>query len=96
MPTVYEAAGASAGILKLAQAWHARMIADEVVSHAFSHGYHPDSLAAYSGQLGEESPVVRTHSGHGPTRRWTTGRSSASTRRSRTIPPWSLETGLVV
>ena len=35
---------------RLAAAWHARVLADEVVSHAFSHGYHHEHttrLAAY-------------------------------------------------
>ena len=41
MPSVYEAAGRSAGLLRLARAWHERVMADEVVSHAFSHGFHP-------------------------------------------------------
>lgn len=80
MQSVYEAAGGSAGILKLAHAWHARVLADEVVNHAFSHGYHPqhtERLAAYwiealggpadySEHLGDETSVVRVHSGHGP------------------------------
>jgi len=50
MRTVYEAAGADDGLLRLAEAWHARVMADEVVSHAFSHGFHPEHsqrLAAY-------------------------------------------------
>jgi hypothetical protein len=34
--TVYEAAGAYEGLLRVARAWHARVMADEVVSHAFS------------------------------------------------------------
>jgi hemoglobin len=55
-------------------------MADEVVSHAFSHGYHPahsERLAAYwaealggpatfSAAYGDETSVVRLHSGHGP------------------------------
>jgi hemoglobin len=78
--TVYEAAGGTVGLLALAAAWHARVMADEVVSHAFSHGYHPlhtERLAAYwaealggppaySGTYGDESSVVRLHSGNGP------------------------------
>ncbi len=66
-------------MLALAAAWHERVLADEVVSHAFSHGYHPDHtarLAAYWGEalggpadysasLGDESSVVRAHSGNG-------------------------------
>jgi hemoglobin len=80
MQTVYEAAGGSDAILRLAHAWHMRVLEDEVVSHAFSHGYHPqhtERLAAYwaealggptrySGQFGDETSVVRIHSGNGP------------------------------
>jgi hypothetical protein len=39
--TIYEAAGGRQAFLNLARAWHARCLADPVVSHAFSHGYHP-------------------------------------------------------
>ncbi len=77
--TVYTAAGGAEGMVRLAHAWHARVLADEVVSHAFSHGYHPDHtqrLAAYwgealggpgtySAEYGDESSVVRMHSGNG-------------------------------
>lgn len=77
--SIYEAAGAMPGMIALAHAWHERCLADPVVSHAFSHGFHPDHtqrLAAYwaealggprtySGVLGEESEVVRMHSGNG-------------------------------
>ena len=42
MRTVFEAAGGTDGLLRLSGAWHARVMADEVVSHAFSHGFHPD------------------------------------------------------
>jgi hemoglobin len=80
MQTVYEAAGGADGLLSLAAAWHARVMADEVVSHAFSHGYHPqhtERLAAYwaealggptrySDAYGDETSVVRIHSGNGP------------------------------
>ena len=34
--TVYEAAGGEDGLLRLADAWHARVLADEIVSHAFN------------------------------------------------------------
>ena len=78
--SVYEAAGGEEAVLALAHAWHARVSADEVVSHTFSHGYHPqhtERLAAYwmealggparySELLGDETSVVRVHSGHGP------------------------------
>jgi len=77
--TVYEAAGGLDGLLRLAHAWHARVLEDEVVSHAFRHGYHPqhtERLAAYwaealggpttySNQFGDETSVVRIHSGNG-------------------------------
>lgn len=79
MQTVYEAAGGADGMLRLAGAWHARVMADELVGHAFSHGFHPDHtqrLAAYWGEAlggpstysdryGDESAVVRIHSGNG-------------------------------
>jgi hemoglobin len=79
MRTVYEAAGGADGLLRLAHAWHARVMADEIVSHAFSHGYHPEHskrLAAYwaealggpvtySARYGDETSVVRIHSGNG-------------------------------
>jgi hemoglobin len=80
MQTVYEAAGGRDGLLRLASAWHTRVLEDAVVSHAFSHGYHPqhtERLAAYwaealggpatySEQYGDETSVVRIHSGNGP------------------------------
>src|SRR6266542_715656 len=53
MQTVCEATGGADGLVFLASAWHARVMADEVVSHAFSHGYRPDHterLAAYWGE----------------------------------------------
>jgi hemoglobin len=80
MQTVYEAAGGADGVLRLAGAWHARVMADDVVSHAFSHGYHPEHTerlaaywaealggpARYSEAYGDETSVVRMHSGNGP------------------------------
>jgi hemoglobin len=80
MQSVYEAAGGSEGLLRLAEAWHHRVMADEIVSHAFSHGFHPqhsERLAAYwaealggpatySDAYGDQSSVVRMHSGNGP------------------------------
>jgi hemoglobin len=78
--SVYEAAGGEAGLLRLARAWHARVLADEIVRHAFEHGFHPEHdtrLAAYWGEAlggpptyseryGDETSVVRMHSGNGP------------------------------
>jgi hemoglobin len=80
MDSVYAAAGGDKGLLRLAAAWHVRVMADEVVSHAFSHGFHPhhsERLAAYwaealggpstySDAYGDECEVVRMHSGNGP------------------------------
>jgi hemoglobin len=77
--SVYDAAGGEAGLRRLAYAWHARVLADEVVSHAFSHGYHPEHTErlaaywaealggphAYSQAMGDETSVVRMHSGKG-------------------------------
>ncbi len=79
MQTVYEATGGKDGLLRLADAWHSRVMADEVVSHAFSHGFsphHTERLAAYwaealggpttfSDAYGDETSVVRIHSGNG-------------------------------
>jgi hemoglobin len=65
---VYEAAGGSAGLLRLAEAWHFRVMADEIVCHAFSHGFHPqhsERLAAYWAEaLGD--PATRTPSSSRP------------------------------
>jgi hemoglobin len=77
--SIFEAAGGMDGMRRLAEAWHARVMADEVVSHAFSHGFHPhhtERLAAYwaealggppaySDAHGDETSVVRMHSGNG-------------------------------
>ena len=80
MPTVYEAAGGYEGLVRLATAWHRRVMDDEVVSHAFSHGFKPDHLerlaaywsealggpASYTDVYGGETDVVTMHSGNGP------------------------------
>ena len=79
MQTLFEAAGGNDGLCRLAAAWHKRVMADEVVSHAFSHGFRPDHVErlaaywaealggppAYSASYGDETTVVRTHSGNG-------------------------------
>src|SRR5215469_14392093 len=44
MRTVFEAAGGIDGLQRLAAAWHSRVMADEEVAHAFSHGFHPDHV----------------------------------------------------
>ena len=79
MQTVFEAAGGIAGLRRLADAWHRRVMADDVVAHAFSHGFHPDHVerlaaywaealggpATYSDSYGDETTVVKMHSGNG-------------------------------
>src|SRR5580692_11156733 len=79
MQTVFEAAGGNDGLRRLAGAWHRRVMADDVVGHAFSHGFHPqhvERLAAYwaealggpstySNSYGDETAVVKMHSGNG-------------------------------
>ena len=79
MQTVFEKAGGMDGLRRLAEAWHKRVMADEVVGHAFSHGFHPQHVerlaaywaeavggpTAYSGSYGDETTVVKMHSGNG-------------------------------
>ncbi len=79
MQTVFETAGGNDGLRRLAGAWHRRVIADDMVGHAFSHGFHPqhvERLAAYwaealggpttySDSYGDETTVVKMHSGNG-------------------------------
>src|SRR5215475_7873729 len=80
MESLYEAAGGWDAMLRLAEAWHERVLADEIVSHAFRHGFEPDHTerlgaywaealggpTTYSERYGNESYVVRIHSGNGP------------------------------
>jgi hemoglobin len=79
MRTIFEAAGGEEGLRRLAAAWHERVMADDVVAHAFSHGFHPQHVerlaaywaealggpATYSASYGDETVVVRMHSGNG-------------------------------
>lgn len=67
------------GVRQLAAAWHRRVLEDEIVAHAFSHGFHPEHVerlaaywaealggpALYTNSFGDESKVVRMHSGNG-------------------------------
>jgi hemoglobin len=78
--TVYEAAGGEQGLIGLARAWHERVMSDEIVSHAFHGGARPDHAerlaaywaeglggpALYTERYGNETSVVRLHSGNGP------------------------------
>lgn len=79
MTSVFDAAGGTEFFRRLAHAWHERCLADPVVAHAFSHGFHPDHsdrLAAYwaeccggpptfSTTIADESTVLRLHAGNG-------------------------------
>jgi len=79
MQSLYEAVGSMEGMRRLAHAWHERVMADEVVSHAFRHGFQPDHIerlaaywaealggpTAYTQAYGDETKVVRIHSGNG-------------------------------
>lgn len=77
--TIFAALGGLDGVTALAEAWHTRVLRDPIVAHAFSHGFdphHTDRLAAYWAEAlggpalwtqrhGDESTVVRLHSGNG-------------------------------
>jgi hemoglobin len=79
MQTVFKAAGGGEGLRRLADAWHKRVMAYDVVAHAFSHGVHPQHVdrlagywaealggaATYSETYGDETTVVKMHSGNG-------------------------------
>ncbi|HEY4412186.1 MAG TPA: group II truncated hemoglobin [Gaiellaceae bacterium] len=79
-PTLYEVAGGDSAFLALAQAHHARCLADPELNHPFSHEdqhpQHVERLAAYWGEVlggpptysqscGDESFVLHLHAGHG-------------------------------
>lgn len=77
--SIFEAAGGADAMTRIADAWHRRVMADPVVSHAFHGGAKPDHvdrLAAYLGEAlggparystmyGDHATVVRMHSGNG-------------------------------
>jgi hemoglobin len=79
MQTVFEAAAGKDGMRRLDDAWHRRVMTDNVVGHAFSHGFHPQHVerlaayraealggpTAYSDFYGDETTVVKMHSGNG-------------------------------
>jgi|SRR5579862_2859716 len=79
-PTLYAFAGGAEAFLALARAHHARCLADPELNHPFSHDdqhpQHVERLAAYWGEVlggppvysaecGDESAVLRMHSGNG-------------------------------
>jgi hemoglobin len=78
--TLFEFAGGEEALLRLAQAHHARCLADPELNHPFSHAdqhpQHVERLAAYwsevlggpatfSSTCGDESSVLALHSGNG-------------------------------
>jgi hemoglobin len=77
--SLFEAAGGYEGLLELADAWHARVMQDAVVAHAFEKPIaadHAERLAAYlaeatgggalyTSRYADETQVVRIHSGNG-------------------------------
>lgn len=78
--TLYDAAGGQAGLQRLAEAHHARCLADPELSHPFEgpdlHPEHTTRLAAYwgevlggppaySGACGDHAHVLRMHAGNG-------------------------------
>jgi hemoglobin len=98
MLTVLEAAGEMDGLRRFTGGWHRRVMADDVVGHAFSHGFHPQQverfaaywaealggLSTYSDSYGDETTVVKMHSGNGERdERWIAVRLPASTRLLR-------------
>jgi hemoglobin len=80
-PTLYAFAGGAGAMLRLAQAHHARCLADPELNHPFSHpGQHPqhvERLAAYWGEVlggpddytracaGDQTALVVMHAGNG-------------------------------
>ncbi len=64
MQNVYDAIGGFDGLRRLAHAWHARALADEVVAHAFSH-MDTRAIACFDAALGDvglapDDPVRQT------------------------------------
>jgi hemoglobin len=79
-PSLFQFAGGATAMLRLAEAHHARCLADPELNHPFSHpGQHPqhvERLAAYWGEVlggppvysdscGDQTTLVAMHSGHG-------------------------------
>jgi hemoglobin len=79
-PTLFEFAGGEPAFLALAAAHHARCVADPELNHPFSHpDQHPEHVErlaaywaevmggppAYSESCGDQSGVLRMHSGNG-------------------------------
>jgi len=86
--------------VRLASAWHKRVLEDEVVSHAFSHGYRAEHTSALR-PIGRRRSAARRRTpiatvmrrpscgctaATGRTRRWTSARLLVSIRRWRRRP----------
>jgi hypothetical protein len=63
---MFEAAGGADGLLRLANARHQRVMADEVIGHSFSHGFHP-SVQSESPHTARKRTCRRVDPGSGPT-----------------------------
>ena len=77
--SIYEVVGGGPALLRLANAWHQRCLADPIMSHPFRHGTHPEHIerlaaywaealggpADYSASTGDGSHVLRMHAGNG-------------------------------
>jgi hemoglobin len=78
-PSIYEFAGGDAAFLALATAHHERCLEDPELSHAFSHGTHPEHIQRlasywaevfggpdhYSRSCGGHSAMLDLHAGQG-------------------------------
>ncbi|NYJ06970.1 group II truncated hemoglobin [Petropleomorpha daqingensis] len=79
-PTLFEYAGGEQAFLRLAEAHHARCLADPELNHPFSHDYlnpeHASRLAAYWAEVmggpprfteecSDQSSLLRMHAGNG-------------------------------
>ena len=77
--SLYDAIGGSDAVREVAEAWHRRVVADDVTGHAFRHGVrsdHTERLAAYLGEaiggppcysreFGSQSSLAALHGGNG-------------------------------
>ena len=78
-PSLYDFAGGTDALVRLARAHNARCLADPELNHPFSHGGHPqhlERLAAYWGEvlggpatytqsLGTQTSALQMHAGNG-------------------------------
>lgn len=77
--SIYEAVGGSDVFVRVARAFHARALADEVLNHPFSHPGHPQHVerlgaywaealggpATYTGEMSDQTGMLRIHANNG-------------------------------